>query len=128
MAENSKNVDRFFKIPKVRTIASSSSNTFGGLVGLGASAVIDVSVSPLVTWTLQVSGDPVAATAWTVALEGSVDGISFTEILRHTTAEGDRESIFSGTTLFLASYYRINVIALTLGGATALDVHVVGKQ
>jgi hypothetical protein len=128
MAENDKNYDRFYKPTKIRTIASTSSTTFPALTGTGPSAVVDVSDSPMVTWTLQVVGTAVAATAWVVALEGSVDGINFNEILKHTTLTGDKQNLFSGTTLFLAKYYRINVISLTLGPATSITVSVIGKQ
>ena len=82
----------------------------------------------MVTWTLQVVGNAVSATSWTVALEGSLDGINFNEILKHTTLTGDMQNLFSGTTLFLAMYYRINVIALVLGPATSITVSVLGKQ
>ena len=39
-----------------------------------------------------------------------------------------QKGIISGTTLFLAKYYRINVTALTLGPATSITVNVIGKQ
>src|SRR3990172_7736814 len=128
MAENAKNFDRFFKIYKVRTFASNSSTDFELVTTTGPSAVIDISDSPMVTWTIQVKGVAVPATAWSVALEGSVDGVNFSEILKHTTLIGDSINLFSGTTLFLAKYYRINVISLTLGAATSLTVNVIGKQ
>jgi hypothetical protein len=128
MAENNKNYDRFNKIYKVRTYASNSSTSFTGVVGTGPSAVVDISDSPMVTWTLQVAGVAVPATSWSIALEGSVDGVNFSEILKHTTLTGDKENLFSGTTLFLAKYYRINVLALTLGAATSVSVNVIGKQ
>ena len=128
MAENDKNWDRFNKVYKVRTLASNTSTTFDSVVGTGPSASVDISDSPMVTWTLQVVGVPVSASAWTVVLEGSVDGVNFSEILKHTTLTGDKQNLFSGTTLFLAKYYRINVTALTLGPATSISVSVIGKQ
>ena len=128
MAENDKNYDRFYKIYKVRTYASSTGQTFPGIVGTGILAPVDISASPMVTWTLQVTGVPGTATTWTIALEGSVDGVAYSEILKHTTLTGNGVPLFSGTTLFLANYYRINVIALSLGVATSVSVTVVGKQ
>jgi len=128
MAENGKNRDRFFQPTRVRTFASTSSTTFPTITGTGPSTVVDISDSPMVTWTLQVVGNAVSATSWTVALEGSLDGINFNEILKHTTLTGDMQNLFSGTTLFLAMYYRINVIALVLGPATSITVSVLGKQ
>jgi hypothetical protein len=128
MAENSKNYDRFYQPRKIRTLASTSSTNFTAITVTGSSAIVDVSESPMVTWTIQVTGVGAAPTAWVVALEGSVDGVNFSEILKHTTLIGNAVNLFSGTTLFLASYYRINVISLTLGPATGIDVSVVGKQ
>lgn len=128
MAENAKNVDRFFKPFKVRTIASSTDQTFDAITGTGVFGPVDVSESPMSTWSLQVSGVGGVPTAWTVVLEGSLDGVSFTEILKHTTAIGNGETIFSGTTLFLANYYRVNVTALTLGPATSIEAKVIGRQ
>jgi len=128
MAENDKNRDRFFQPSKVRTYASTSSTTFPSVIATGPGTVVDVSDSPMVTWTIQVSGVPVSATSWSVALEGSVDGVNFNEVLKHTTLTGDKQNLFSGTTLFLAKYYRINVLALTLGPASSITVSVIGKQ
>ena len=128
MAENTKNVDRFFKFKQEKFADSSSSTDFTGVVTTGPTDTIDVSGSPMVTWTLQVKGDPVAATLWEVVLEGSVDGINFSTILSHTSATGDGINLFSGTTLFLAKYYRVNVVTLTLGGASNIVASVVGKQ
>jgi len=128
VAENTKNVDRFFKFKQEKFADSSSSTDFTGVVTTGPTDTIDVSGSPMVTWTLQVKGDPVAATLWEVVLEGSVDGINFSDILKHTTLTGDGINLFSGTTLFLAKYYRVNVTTLTLGGASNIVASVVGKQ
>lgn len=128
MAENSKNYDRFFKQYKTKTYAASSSTDFDLLTGTGPSAVVDVSQSPMVTWTLQITGVPVAASAWSVALEGSTDGINFSEIIKHTTLTGNAVNLYSGTTLFLTKYYRINVILLSLGPASSITASVIGKQ
>ena len=128
MAENAKNYDRFYQPNKVRVILSSSSTTFPSITTTGTGNIVNVSESPMASWTLQVTGVGGIPTAWNVVLEGSVDGITFTEILKHQTIIGNGESVFSGTTLFLSNYYRVNVVSLTLGPATSIDVHVVGKQ
>ena len=128
MAENDKNFDRFFKTYKVRTIASTTNQTFSGIVGVGALPTVDITASPMVTWTLQVTGVGGVPTLWSVILEGSVDGVTFTETLKHTTIIGNGKSVFSGTTLFLSNYYRVRVLLLTLGPATSISVTVVGKQ
>ena len=82
----------------------------------------------MVTWALQVTGLTAAASAWEIDLEGSLDGVEYNEILKHTTIIGDGINIWSGTTLFLAKFYRVNVIALTLAPSTGMTVSVIGKQ
>lgn len=128
VARNSKNVDRFFKPFLARLEESTTTTDFPAIIGTGPSDPVDVSGSPMATWALQVTGDGAAATAWTVLLEGSTDGVAYTEILKHTTLIGDGVNIWSGTTLFLAKYYRVNVTALTLGAATGITASVIGKQ
>jgi hypothetical protein len=128
VAQDTKNVDRFFKAFRFKTVDSSSFTDFPPITGLGPSDTVDVSDAPMVTWTLQVVGDPAAATLWEVVLEGSVDGVNFSDILKHTTLVGDGVNLFSGTTLFLAKFYRVNTTVLTLGAATSITASVVGKQ
>jgi len=128
VAENSKNYDRFYQPRKIRTVASDTTQSFSAITIPGSSAVIDVSDAPMTTWTLQVIGEGGSPTLWEVLLEGSTDGINFSEILKHDTLTGDGVNVFSGTTLFLASYYRVNVTALTLGPATGITANVIGRQ
>jgi hypothetical protein len=128
MANNSKNWDRFYKPFKTFFKLSSTVQTFDSIIVIGPSTIVDVSGSPMSTWTIQVTGVPVAATLWSVSLEGSTDGIEFSEILKHTSLTGDGINLYSGTTLFLALYYRINVTQLTLGPATSIRVSIIGKQ
>lgn len=128
MAENTKNVDRFFKLDKVRFVASDTSTDFDSITGTGPSDTVDVSDAPMAIWSLQIKGVGAAATLWEVNLEGSIDGVNFSTILSHTSLIGDGINLFSGTTLFLAKYYRVNVATLTLGAATSITASVIGKQ
>ena len=128
MAENNKNYDRFYQPKKSRFVLSTSSTVFDSIVIVGASGIVDISGSPMSTWTIQVSGVGGVPTSWAVSLEGSTDGVEFSEFLEHTTLTGNGINLYSGTTLFLANYYRINVTQLTLGPATSITVSVIGKQ
>lgn len=128
MANNNKNRDRFFKPDKVKVIITNISDDFSDLIASGTSDIVDITDSPMSIWSLQVKGIPVAATLWEVVLEGSIDGINFSTILKHTTLKGDGVLVVSGTTQFLANYFRINVVQLTLGPATSITASVVGKQ
>jgi hypothetical protein len=79
-------------------------------------------------WTLMVKGTGGVATLWSVVLEGSLDGTTFSEILNHTSNVGDGENLFSGTTLFPALYYRLRCVTLTLGPASDIVATVLGQQ
>jgi hypothetical protein len=134
MADNAKNYDRFMK-RRGGTVNVSSAGTapninvsHAGIVGIGTSAVTDVSDRPMSSFTMQVKGVPSAATLWEVALEGSIDGTSFSQIMKHTTLMGDGENLYSGTTLFPVNYFRINTVILTLGAATSIIVNLLGTE
>jgi hypothetical protein len=75
------------------------------------------------SFSLQVSGTGAAATLWNVDLEASNDGVTYTAILNHATADGN------GTIKFVVDkpclYYRTRCAALTLGAATNIIANVV---
>lgn len=91
-------------------------------------ATVDTTQAPMKNWTLVVVGTGAAATLWEVVLEGSLDGVVFSEILKHTSNTGDGENLYSGTTLFPALYYRLRCPTLTLGSATDIVATVLGQQ
>ena len=134
MAESNKNYDRFWKNRSgIVSIANAGSAPnisvpYAGIVATGPSAVTDVSANPMSSFTLQVTGVGGVATLWSVTIEGSLDGTTFSEIITHTSQLGDGENLYSGTTLFPVNYFRINVTALTLGPATSISANVLGTQ
>lgn len=77
-------------------------------------------------FAVQVKGRAAGATAWTLALEGSVDGTNWTSILSHGTADLDGTVKNSGATPWPVLYVRLNLSALTIGSAAVLDVKVNG--
>lgn len=85
--------------------------------------------SPLKFYALQVTGQDVAASAWSVALEGSLDGLTYTEILRHVTGDGDGVvKVSTSPVIFPAFFIRARVISRTLGSAGKIRVLAVGTQ
>lgn len=94
----------------------------------GTGAVEDVSQRPMRNYTMMVVGTGAAATAWAVKLEGSLDGVVYSEIMEHNTLVGDSENLFSGTTLFPSLYFRTRCTLLTLGPASDIVVTVLGQQ
>jgi hypothetical protein len=134
MAENAKNYDRFFK-RRGGTVSVSTAGTapnvnisYPGVSSLGPSVATDVSDRPMSSFTLQVVGVPSPATLWEIVLEGSIDGVTFSEIMKHTTNVGDGKNLYSGTTLFPVNYFRVNTTILTLGPATSLTVNLLGTE
>jgi len=77
-------------------------------------------------FSLQVAGDEVAATAWSVNLEGSLDGIHFEPLLTHTESHGNGTVIFNGNQVYPVMFIRSKTTTLTLGSATRLIVHILG--
>lgn len=92
----------------------------------GNGTTIDVSSTPLQTFTLQVVGTNGTPVLWSVLLEGSLDGTNFTTILRSTDALGNGTALFSGGSLYPVLYYRIRCASLTLGLATNIVAKALG--
>lgn len=92
--------------------------------GVGASK--DLRQMPCSKWSLQVNGSGMSATAWTVALEVSLNGGGWTTILTHNTATLDNVTI--SITDKPALFYRVTLTGLTLAPAGALYVHVLGME
>lgn len=59
-------------------------------------------------------------TAWTVVLEVSLDGTSFTTVLTHTEATGSGIALSTGATLWPCQFWRTRCSALTLGAGTSV--------
>jgi len=96
--------------------------------GTGPGITQDVSSFPHKYFTIQVVGTGAAATTWTVAIEGSLDGVNFSEIANHTNADGDGAVVWAGANIAASAYFRTNVTALTLGAATNITVYALGIQ
>lgn len=77
-------------------------------------------------FTIQVKGRAAGATAWTVDVQGSLNGTEWTTIVSHGTADADGTVKNSGATPWPVLYIRINTTALTIGSAAVLDIKVNG--
>jgi hypothetical protein len=85
--------------------------------------------APLQTYAIQVTGTNGAATSWDVRLEGSLDGVKFTQILQHTQVTGDGVVVWSGTLNSPSLYFRSRVAAVVLGlSATNIVVTILGRN
>lgn len=94
----------------------------------GDGTTADLRGRPLNNFGVQVTGTGAAATAWTVSLQGSIDGVNFTEILAHGTADTNGKVKWTGANLFPVMYVKPVLSGLTLAPATALVVHFVGMS
>lgn len=102
---------------------SSGSQTF---TGTGSGTTVDISTSSRRCFALMVKGTGDTPTSWTVVLEGSLDSTNFSQILTHTTADGNAEIVWSGVIPFPVLYFRVRVSALVLGSATNINVFHLG--
>lgn len=93
----------------------------------GNGAVQHFPSHPLKSFSVQVVGTGGTPTLWTVVLEGSNDGVSFTPILTHLNGTvAINATLFTGASYFPCSYLRVRVAVLTLGPATNVVVHTLG--
>lgn len=70
------------------------------------------------SFAIQVKGVGGTPTSWTVALEGSLDGANWTTLGTHNAVDGSTVWAVDKPVTFV----RINVSALTLAPATAINV------
>jgi len=92
----------------------------------GNGQTIDTSLRPLSSFSLNVKGVGGSPTAWTVYLEGSLNGVDFTKILEHNQILGVGQGIFSGANRSPSLFVRSRVVSLTLLPASAIDVTILG--
>ncbi len=78
-------------------------------------------------YSIQVTGIGATPTSWSVDLEGSIDGVTFSSILTHATGNGNGGMVVSGTSIAPTLYLRSNVTALVLGSATGIKVNILGE-
>jgi len=76
--------------------------------------------SPCKDFAIMVKGTGAAPTAWTVDLQGSLDGTNYSTLATHNTASTDGATVW--TNAKPVSYIRFNTTALTLGGASAIII------
>jgi hypothetical protein len=89
-------------------------------------ALVNTVRYPSRTYSIEVKSKGGVATAWTVVLEGSLDGVNFTPILTHSTADGDGTTKTTLANLFPMLFYHSRVTSLTLAPATSITVTIVG--
>lgn len=91
-------------------------------------SVSDINSVIAKSYAIQVKGTGASPVAWDVRLEGSLNRINFSQILQHQTTAGDGAVLWSGSVFSPSLYFRINVVALTLGSASNIVVVVIGIQ
>lgn len=105
---------------------STRSDTF---TGTGAGTIVGRTTNPVKTFALQVTGTGTqfGVTTWTVVLEGSLDGVTWTTICQHVyPTQSDGETVFLGATWCPSLYFRSNCTALVKGTATNIVAIILG--
>ena len=87
----------------------------------------NITLLPAKSFSLQVVAVGGTVTAWTVALQASLDGVTYTTILSHTQADGDAVTKFTGASFYPARYFRTNATVMTLNTATRVTVNVLAQ-
>ena len=89
---------------------------------------IDLTLYPAAKWSIDVVGNGGTPIVWTVNLEGSLDGTSFSKILQHTDLIGPGSPVYSTGSLYPARYARSRVLLLTLGGASSITASILAAD
>jgi hypothetical protein len=93
----------------------------------GNGTAVDASTRPMRFFGLQVTGTGATATAWTVVLEGSLDGTTYTTLITHVNGTNSNGATTWGTAVATPIlYFRSRCSALTLGSATNVVAVVLG--
>lgn len=92
----------------------------------GNGTIIDCSLTPVKRFALQVTKTG-TVTSWDVRLEGSLDGVTFTQILQHTNVTpGDGLTQFSLTNANPVLYFRSRAAAFVIGSGTNVVTTILG--
>ena len=87
---------------------------------------VDISHRPCKHFAMQVSGVGGTPTGWTVQLQGSLDGVTWTLIISHTASADALGSTEPSLVFTPYNFVRSSAGGITLNGATALRVIWVG--
>ena len=105
-----------FAIAGGNTFHSDSYTTTGN--GVTVSAPL-----PASNFALQCISVGGIATTWTIILEGSIDGVTFSTLITHTNITGDSVTLWTSTPAPCRSF-RSRCSSLTLGPATSVTAQV----
>ena len=95
----------------------------------GNGVIQSVVNKPIKSFAIQIKGTGAAATAWSVVIEGSLDGTNFTTIMTHAnTVETDGEAKWTGASLYPVLHFRSRCVSITLGSATNIVANVLAYE
>lgn len=90
---------------------------------------VDVTTGPLTRFAIQVKGTGGAPVLWDIRLEGSLDGVNYTQLIQHTNTDGDGTVKSTGSMGFPCLYFRSRATgSFTLGGASNIVATILGSQ
>ena len=98
-----------FKQTETFTTTATGTLRFAGAAGV-----------PVVkSFALQVKCTGAAATSWDIRLEGSLDGVNFTQLIQHQQTDTDGTTKFQAAGIFTpVLYWRVRCNAISFGSAT----------
>lgn len=102
----------------------SRSDTFTGAAN---GVAVDVSSIPCDHFTLQLTGTGATPSAWSVVLEGSLDGTTYTTLVTHQNGIETNGQTKTFSIAAPVKYFRSRCVSVTLGGASNLVVQILGQ-
>lgn len=119
-----------FALETTQTAQMSRADTFktrsDTFTGTANGVAVNITTAPLSTFSIQVKGTGAGATTWDIRLEGSLDGVNFSQILQHTNTTGDGAVLWIGASSAPSLYFRSRCAGLVLGGASNVVVTILG--
>ena len=102
--------------------------------GTGSGTAVSTPTQGAEKFSIAVKGTGATPTSWTVNLQISLDNTNWTTILVHSNTSPpaddvrvDGQTISTGANRYPALYFRSNVSAVTLGGASNIVVTIAGR-
>jgi len=83
-------------------------------------------VKPTNNYSFQVGGVADTLDVWHAELQGSVDGVNYSTLIKHTVLV-DTDNVVLWTADKPVIFLRSKMIMITLGGATGAKMHLLGK-
>jgi hypothetical protein len=97
---------------------------YTGLTTTGTFPPVGAPGVPFEKYSIQAKGVGAAPTSWTAVLEGSLDSTNWTALITHNASDGSTSFAVDKP----CNFVRLNLSALSLGSATAINIYLAASS